>query len=449
MQLVNLMAAGSVDDGKSTLIGRLLYDSGSLPEDFVSNMRDESGRLDFANATDGLREERARRITIDVAHRTFATGSNRFLIADAPGHTEYLSNMATAASTADIALILVDVRQGLSEQSLRHAYLARLFGATKIILAVNKMDLVAYDQEAFERIVSSFRRFAAVDEVCDFTAIPVSALTGENVFCLAESMPWYDGPTLIEQLNAFSLPQRHAPCRFAVQLVLRGPNGELNYAGRVLSGVLFTGMPIGINSSGEVAYVQEIVDSNQIRVSSATAPYSVTVKLAERQDQGAPAEPGGGRIESFGVRPGAGGTREKSGSVVRSCRRGDVLSCLCHPLHGGTNFGATILWLGDIDLVANSAFKLKLLHRLEPVRITAVKSRVRLSDAQQTETDYLRTNDIGDVSFVTSSTIACDDYSTCRQTGGFILIDERNETIGAGMLQLSAAIRHHRPCWSR
>jgi bifunctional enzyme CysN/CysC len=395
-----------VDDGKSTLIGRLLFDAKAILADqleaveAVSRRRGGSGP-DLALVTDGLRAEREQGITIDVAYRYFATPRRRFIIADTPGHAQYTRNMVTGASTADLALILVDAREGLLTQSRRHAAIAALLGIPRILLCVNKLDLVDYDQDVFRRICADFRSWAAGLGVEELACIPVSALHGDNVVERSPNLGWYGGPTLLQYLE-------HAPVapglaagslRLPVQWVIRGE--ERRYAGRLAGGTLEAGQEVAVMPSGQVTRVRG-VETPAGEVQSAAAPLSVTVRLEDDLD----------------------------------VARGDLLCPPAERPHAARDVEATVCWLGDAAARPGARYLLKHTTRAVQARLEVIHDTLTVETLERREgVDSLGLNDIGRVRLRTGAEILHDAYATNRETGSFILIDEAtNDTVGAGML---------------
>jgi sulfate adenylyltransferase subunit 1 len=412
MDILRFATAGSVDDGKSTLIGRLLYDTKTVFADqieAVERVSKERGdeHVNLALLTDGLRAEREQGITIDVAYRYFATPRRKFIIADTPGHVQYTRNMVTGASTADLALILVDARNGLVEQSRRHAFLATLLAVPHLVLCVNKMDLVGYDQAVYDRIHEEFTAFATKLRVPDLTVIPVSALQGDNVVTRSANMPWYEGPSLLHHLeNVHVASDRNLiDVRFPVQYVIRPQSDAWHdyrgYAGTVAGGVLKPGDDVMVLPSGLRSRIASI-DTADGPVEEAYAPMSVTVRLADNLD----------------------------------VSRGDLI---CRPNNAPMvtqDVEATVCWMIDKPLRAGA--KLAIKHTTRSARAVVRELRYRLDvntlhrDEDATE---LGLNDIGRVRLRTTQPLFADEYRRNRTTGGFILIDEAtNATAGAGMI---------------
>jgi bifunctional enzyme CysN/CysC len=416
MDILRLATAGSVDDGKSTLIGRLLYDSKSIFEDqlaAVERTSKERGEeyTNLALLTDGLRAEREQGITIDVAYRYFATPRRKFIIADTPGHVQYTRNMVTGASTADLAVVLVDARNGLTEQSRRHAFLATLLRVPHLVLAVNKMDLVGYDQKVFEQITEEFTNFAAKLEISDLTFIPISALHGDNVVQRSASMPWYDGPSLLHHLEHVHIASDRnlIDVRFPVQYVIRphqATDPELHdyrgYAGEVAGGVLKPGDEVMHLPSGLTTVIQRI-DGPRGPVSEAFPPMSVTVLLADDLD----------------------------------ISRGDMF---CRPHNqppAAQNIEAMVCWMSDARTLTEGS-RLIVKHTTRTVKAIVRDLQYRL-DVNTLHRDEqaagLKLNEIGRVTLRTTQPLFADPYSRNRATGGLILIDEATgATVGAAMI---------------
>jgi sulfate adenylyltransferase large subunit len=394
--VLRFATAGSVDDGKSTLIGRLLYDSKSLLADQVAD-----AELDLARLTDGLRAEREQGITIDVAYRHFATPRRRFIIADTPGHAQYTRNMVTGASTADVAVVLVDAREGLLMQSRRHAAIAGLLGIPRIVLAVNKMDLVDYDADRFRAICADFRAWAEGLQVEEITCIPISALNGDNVVERSAAMDWYRGPTLLEFLE--SAPAATADggsLRMPVQYVIRA--GEQRaYAGQLAGGTVRVGDEVVVLPSGLSSRVSA-VEGPSGPLDSASAPLSVALSLEDELDVG----------------------------------RGALI---CPPAErpvAARELDATVCWLGESPARVGGRYLVKHTTRCERARLEAVRETLDVATLTgKPGGDSLGLNDIARVSLRCASELTFDPYAQNRWTGAFILIDEAtNDTVGAGMI---------------
>jgi bifunctional enzyme CysN/CysC len=395
--LLRFATAGSVDDGKSTLIGRLLYDSKSLMADQM-----DVAEKDLANLTDGLRAEREQGITIDVAYRHFATPRRRFIIADTPGHAQYTRNMVTGASTADLAVVLVDAREGLLTQSRRHAAIAGLLRLPRIVLAVNKMDLVDYDQDVFRRICADFRAWAGRLGVEELACIPISALAGDNVVERSERLGWYGGPTLLEYLESAPVAAgvADAPLRLPVQYVLRDREWR-GYAGQLAGGTVRVGDEVVVLPSGLPTRVAGI-EGPDGPLDAAPAPLSVAVRLEDEIDAG-------------------------RGALI--CRPGE------RPL-AAREVVATVCWLGESPGRLGGRYLVKHTTRTERARLETIHHTLHVEDLEErVGADALGRNEIGRVSLRVSAELLYDAYADNRHTGAFILIDEgTNETVGAGML---------------
>ena len=396
-QLLRFATAGSVDDGKSTLIGRLLYDSKALLADQVAD-----AEIDLARLTDGLRAEREQGITIDVAYRHFQTSRRRFIIADTPGHAQYTRNMVTGASTADVAVVLVDAREGLLTQSRRHAAIAGLLRIPRIVLAVNKMDLVGYDQDAFRRICAEFRAWAARLELDEVTCIPVAALHGDNVVERSDEMDWYRGPTLLQFLEAAPVAAGVAdgPLRFPVQYVIRADD-QRAYAGQVAGGVVRPGDPVVVQPGGLETRVAT-VEGPDGPVEEAAAPLSVALTLEDELDVG----------------------------------RGALICAADAPARSARDIAATVCWMGETAGRPGGRFVLKHTTRSERARLEIVHETLDVATlATSPRGDSVGLNDIARVSLRCAGDLVFDPYSDNRTTGAFILIDEAtNDTVAAGMI---------------
>jgi len=396
--MLRVATAGSVDDGKSTLIGRLLFDAKALMAD------QEAGLEDLANLTDGLRAEREQGITIDVAYRHFATPKRRFVLHDCPGHAQYTRNMVTGASTADLAVILVDARRGLTEQSRRHAALAGLLGVPQITVCVNKMDLVGFAEERFDSVVREFLEFAAGAGLSGITFIPVSALHGDNVVDRSEAMPWYAGEPLLAHLEGAPehVGAADGPARLPVQYVIRGDGSPpaRHYAGRLASGTLRPGDEIVVLPSGARSRVARLTGPRG-DLAEASAPTSVTVVLEDEIDVG----------------------------------RGDMIARASEAPVATRELRATLCWLGDAPARPGATYLLKHTTRTVRARLDAIEDRLDVTTLERTGSDELELNAIGRVRLRLGGELAPDPYALSRATGAFILIDESsNDTVGAGMV---------------
>jgi sulfate adenylyltransferase subunit 1 len=409
--LLRFSTAGSVDDGKSTLIGRLLYDTQSVYEDQVKSIEGKGttapGQIDFALLTDGLRAEREQGITIDVAYRYFSTARRKFIIADTPGHEQYTRNMATGASTADAAIVLIDASKGVQIQSRRHAYIASLLRVRHVLVAVNKMDLIGYDESTFRAIETEFR--AVLDQIAADTGtpvelhfVPVSALKGDNVVHATGAMPWYAGPSLLQLLEALPSAQdtRSAPFRFPVQRVLRPDHTFRGFAGQIASGTVRRGDEIAVFPSGRKAKIERIVTFDG-EPEEVTAPLSVTLVLDREVD-----------ISRGDLIAGAGAAPVVASSVK-----------------------ASLVWMDQRPLDLNRRYMLKHTSHTVPAFVSLIDHRVDLGAFKHEPAVTLRMNDIGAVSLHLLRPIAVDLYRDNRGTGALILIDpETNATVAAGMV---------------
>jgi bifunctional enzyme CysN/CysC len=413
MDLLRFATAGSVDDGKSTLIGRLLYDSKSIFTDqleaveAVSRSRGDE-YTNLALLTDGLRAEREQGITIDVAYRYFATPRRKFIIADTPGHIQYTRNMVTGASTADLALILVDARKGILEQSRRHAFLCSLLRVPHLVLCVNKMDLVDYDQGVFEKIADEFTCFAAKLEAPDLTVVPISALRGDNIVARSANMPWYEGPSLLHHLEHVHIASDRnlVDVRFPVQHVIRPQSTVVSdyrgYAGQVASGVLKPGDEVMVLPSGFTSTIAGI-DTADGPVDEAFPPMSVTVRLADELD----------------------------------VSRGDMI---CRPNNRpavAQDIEAMICWMDESrPLTVGGKYAIKHTTRAARAIVRGLQYRLDVNTLHRDESaTQLTLNEIGRVRLRTTVPLLCDEYRRNRTTGGFIVIDETtNRTVAAGMI---------------
>jgi bifunctional enzyme CysN/CysC len=407
--VLRFLTCGSVDDGKSTLIGRLLYECSLLPDDRLVELERESRRfgttgdeLDFSLLLDGLEDERQQRITIDIAYRYFATRKRAFVVADTPGHEQYTRNMVTGASTSDLAVILVDARKGILSQTRRHAFICSLLGIRRIVLAVNKMDLVAFEQRRFEAITADFLNFAAGPGSLVVDAIPLSARFGDNVTEPSTRTPWYRGPTFLDHLETVDSSHDGAgrPFRFPVQWVNR-PNGDFRgFSGTVVSGSVAAGDPILVSGSSRSARVKEIVTFEGTR-DRAQAGEAVTLTFDAEID----------------------------------IARGDLLSDPRDPPEYVDQFAALVIWMSEHPLVPGRSYLLKIGTRTVPATVTALKYRIDVNSLARLADKTLQLNEIGFCNLSTAVPLAFDPYTVNRDTGGFILIDRyTNETAGAGVI---------------
>ncbi len=411
--LLRLITCGSVDDGKSTLIGRLLYDSKMIFEDQLAALQADSRRIgtqgqeiDFALLVDGLAAEREQGITIDVAYRFFTTEKRKFIVADTPGHEQYTRNMVTGASTADLAIILIDARKGVLTQTRRHSYLTHLLGIRHLVLAVNKMDLVNYSQTVFDDIVADYRAFATTAGIGDFTALPISGFKGDNITSPSAQMPWYSGPplmTLLESVEIDSTLAQAKPLRMPVQWVNR-PNLDFRgFSGLISGGAVRVGDAVRVLPSGRVTTVSRIV-TQEGDLPHAVAGQSVTVCFADEVD----------------------------------CSRGDVICAAEMPASVADQFEATIVWMTDEALMPGRAYWLKLATQTVSVRLQAPKYQININTLEHMAAPTLELNAIGVVELTTDKPIVFESYHENHALGGFILIDKMtNGTIAAGLLHFS------------
>ena len=412
MDLLRFATAGSVDDGKSTLIGRLLLDSKSIFEDQLEAVEATSkGKgydyTDLALLTDGLRSEREQGITIDVAYRYFATPNRKFIIADTPGHVQYTRNMVTGASTADLGLVLVDARQGLTEQSRRHAVILSLLRVPHLVLAINKMDLVGFDQKTYDRIHDEFTQFATKLSIPDLEVIPISALQGDNVVNRSENMPWYSGPTLMHHLEHVHVASDRdlVDTRFPVQYVVRPKSDEFHdyrgYAGQVAGGVLKPGDEVVVLPSGMTSTISKI-DLFDCEIPEAFPPMSVTVSLTDDVD----------------------------------VSRGDMIARVKNAPQPSQDIDAMVCWMTTAALKPRQKLAIKHTTRTARALVKDIQYRLDVNTLHRDQdTQELGVNEIGRVQLRTTVPLLCDPYSKNRSTGSFILIDEATGvTVGAGMM---------------
>jgi bifunctional enzyme CysN/CysC len=411
--LLRFITCGSVDDGKSTLIGRLLYDSKMIFEDQLAALEADSKRvgtqgqeIDFALLVDGLAAEREQGITIDVAYRFFTTEKRKFIVADTPGHEQYTRNMVTGASTADLAVILIDARKGVLTQTRRHSFLAHLIGIKHIVLAVNKMDLVGYDKAIFDRITLAYRAFASEIGITNFTAIPISGFKGDNITALSDNTPWFKGPALIEHLENVEIgaaADEAKPFRLPVQWVNR-PNLDFRgFSGQLASGKVKPGDAVRILPSGKTTTVDRIVTLDG-DLDEAVAGQSVTLTFADEVD----------------------------------CSRGDVISAADAPPEAADQFEATLVWMADEAMIAGRAYWLKLATQSVSATIQPPKYEINVNTLDHLAAKTLELNGIGVVELSTDKPVVFEAYSDNRTLGGFILIDKlTNATVAAGMLHFS------------
>ena len=417
--LLRFITCGSVDDGKSTLIGRMLYESKMLFDDQLAAVEADSRKwgtqgdaIDFALLVDGLAAEREQGITIDVAYRMFATDRRKFIVADTPGHEQYTRNMITGASTADLAVILIDARKGVLTQTRRHSYLAHLIGIRKVVLAINKLDLVDYSEEVFRTIIDEYRDFADQIGLEDITPIPLSALRGDNILAKSEHTPWYHGPTLmayLETVEVDELRQQSGAFRLPVQWVNR-PNHEFRgFCGTVAGGSVKPGDRIRVQPSGRESTVERIVTADG-DLPLAVAGQSITLTLADEID----------------------------------ISRGDMISDAEKPAEVADQFEATLVWMGEEPMLPGRAYVMKIGTRSVSATITEPKYKVNVNTLQHLAAKTLDLNEIGVCNLSLDQLVAFDPYTANRDTGGFILIDRlTNNTIGAGMLHFALRRAHN------
>jgi sulfate adenylyltransferase subunit 1 len=414
MDLLRFATAGSVDDGKSTLIGRLLYDSKSIFEDQLSAVEESSRRrgdamVNLALLTDGLRAEREQGITIDVAYRYFATPRRKFIIADTPGHIQYTRNMVTGASTADLAIILIDARKGVIEQTKRHSFVANLLKIRHLALAVNKMDLVDYSESVFHRIVQDFHEFASrLDDIAEITAIPLSALNGDNVVEKSDKMPWFKGPSLLYHLETVYTGgvDNHVDARFPVQWIIRPQSKEHHdfrgYAGRVAGGVFKPGDAVSVMPSGFSTTIDKIYLPGGRSLPEAFAPQSVVMTLKDEID----------------------------------ISRGDMLVKANNPPNAGQDVEAMVCWFSQKPMEPRGKYLLRHTSKETKAIVQELRYQVDIETLHKKEgVPTLGMNDIGRVALRTAAPLFHDSYRRNRLTGSFVLVDPgTHETVAAGMI---------------
>ena len=411
--LLRFITCGSVDDGKSTLIGRLLYDSKMIFEDQLAQLEADSKKvgtqgqeIDFALLVDGLAAEREQGITIDVAYRFFATEKRKFIVADTPGHEQFTRNMVTGASTAELAVILIDARKGILTQTRRHSYLTHLLGIKNIVLGVNKMDLVEYSKDIFDQIVADYTAFAASIGVTDFTAIPISGFKGDNITMLSENTKWYSGPTLMQYLENVELDQsadQGLSFRMPVQWVNR-PNLDFRgFSGKIASGIVKPGDEVRILPSGKTSHVDRIVTLGG-DLDQAVAGQSITLTLRDEVD----------------------------------CSRGQIITAAKDPLEVADQFEATVIWMDETDLVPGRAYYLKIGAQTVSATVAQPKYQINVNTMEHTAAKSLELNAIGVATLTTDRAIPFAPYANNRELGGFILIDKMtNATVGAGLINFA------------
>ncbi|WP_193552912.1 MULTISPECIES: sulfate adenylyltransferase subunit CysN [Xanthomonas] len=410
--LLRFITCGSVDDGKSTLIGRLLYDSKRLFDDQLAALESDSRRhgtqgegIDYALLMDGLAAEREQGITIDVAYRYFDTDQRKFIVADCPGHEQYTRNMATGASSADVAVVLVDARKGLLVQTRRHSYIVSLLGIRHVVLAVNKMDLVDYDADVFSAIAESYRALATQLGIADVQCIPLSALAGENLSSASTRMPWYSGPHLLQHLDTMQLepPDADSGLRLPVQWVNR-PNSQFRgYAGTIAAGQVRVGDAVVVVPSGRRSQVAAVLDANGA-VASARAGQAVTLTLRDEID----------------------------------ISRGDIIAAIDDPPEVADQFAAHLLWMDDAALLPGRPYWLKIGTRTVTVSVSEIKHKVDVNTQERLAAKRLELNEVGYCNLALDEPIAFAPYARNRVLGGFILIDRQsNATVAAGTLEFA------------
>ncbi len=417
-EMLRFITCGSVDDGKSTLIGRLLYDCNQVFDDQLESLEADSkkdgtqgAKLDFALLVDGLSAEREQGITIDVAYRFFSTEKRKFIVADTPGHEQYTRNMITGASTADVAILLVDARKGVLTQTRRHSYLANLVGIRRFVVAVTKMDLVDYDQAAFDSIVTEYRAFADSIGISEWQAIPVSGTAGDNVSTRSGRMPWYDGPALLDYLECVEIDvsaDAAKPLRMPVQWVNRPDQGFRGFAGQIAAGSIGPGTEVRILPSGRTSHVARVVTMNG-DLDHAVAGQSVTLTLADEVD----------------------------------CSRGDVIAAVNDPPEAADQFEATMVWMNEEELLPGRGYWMKIGTQMVTAMVQEPKYEVNVNTLEHLAAKTLGLNAIGVAEISTARDVVFEPYaaegsSSNRVLGGFILIDKTsNATVAAGMINFA------------
>ena len=438
--LLRFITCGSVDDGKSTLIGRLLYESKLVFEDHLAALEADSKKvgtqgdeIDFALLVDGLAAEREQGITIDVAYRFFSTERRKFIVADTPGHEQYTRNMVTGASTADLAIVMIDARKGVLTQTRRHSYLVSLLGIRKIVLAINKLDLVEYSEDVYDAIEADYRAFATEIGLTDIVCIPMAALRGDNIIEPSPNTPWYRGPTLVGYLETVEIDEesRAKPFRMAVQWVNRPDLDFRGFAGQIVGGIVRPGDRFRVVPSGSTSTVARIVTADG-DLSEAVAGQSVTITLTDEID----------------------------------VSRGDVLAAADDPPGGADQFEAQIVWMGEHEMLPGRQYLMKIGARTANVALDHPKYKVNVNTLEHTATKTLELNEIGVCNIHVDRPIAFDAYTDNRDMGGFIIIDRMtNTTVGAGLIHFAlrradnvhwqavevdqaahARLKGHRPC---
>ena len=412
MELLRFTTAGSVDDGKSTLIGRLLYDSKSIFEDQLQSLEETNSRrgekgINLALLTDGLRAEREQGITIDVAYRYFATPKRKFIIADTPGHIQYTRNMVTGASTANLAILLIDARHGIVEQSCRHAFISSLLQIPHVIVCINKMDLVDYSEDIFEKIKKDFEDFSSKLDIKDIQFIPISALDGDNVVNRSENMDWFEGSTLMYTLENVHIgsDHNHIDCRFPIQTIIRPQSKEFpdfrGYAGRIAGGVFKPGDEVMALPSGFTSKIDKIFIKDK-KIEEAFSPMSVCMTLQDDID----------------------------------ISRGDMIVRANNSPKAQQDIDLMICWMNEKKLVLNGKYSIKHTSKNARCIVKEIKYKMDINNLHRLENDKeIGLNDIARISIRTTSPLFIDEYKRNRNTGSLILIDEAtNETVGAGMI---------------
>ncbi|HSZ51089.1 MAG TPA: sulfate adenylyltransferase subunit CysN [Caulobacteraceae bacterium] len=417
--LLRFITCGSVDDGKSTLIGRLLYDSKMIFDDQLAALEADSrrvgtqgGDIDFALLVDGLAAEREQGITIDVAYRFFATDKRKYIVADTPGHEQYTRNMVTGASTADLAVILIDARKGVLTQTRRHSFLVHSLGIERVVLAVNKMDLVGFDQGVFDQIVADYGAFADALGIGEVVAIPISGLRGDNIARRSDLTPWYAGPTLIDHLDTVEVDQdRRAarPFRMAVQWVNRPDLDFRGFSGQVDAGVVRPGDAVRVLPSGRESRIARIVTADG-DLPAASAGQSVTLTLADEID----------------------------------CSRGDVIAAAAAPVEVADQFETTLVWMSADALIPGRAYWLKLGARTVSATVTELKYKINVNSLEHLAARHLDLNEIAVANVSLTQPVPFEPYAEDHDLGGFILIDRiTNATVGAGMIHYALRRSHN------
>lgn len=409
--LLRFITCGSVDDGKSTLIGRLLYDSKMVFEDQLAALEADSKKvgtqgqnIDFALLVDGLAAEREQGITIDVAYRFFSTSKRKFIVADTPGHEQYTRNMVTGASTADLAVILVDARRGVLTQTRRHSYLASLIGIRHVVLAVNKMDLVNFSRDVFNRILGDYMNFASGLNFENITPIPISALGGDNITEKSGNTPWYDGPSLLFHLESIETEAfaSEASFRLPVQWVNRPNQDFRGFSGLIAAGSVAPGTRVRVMPSGKQSRVSRVILDGDLPY--AVAGQSVTVTLEDEID----------------------------------CSRGDVITAADDPAEVSDQFETTLVWMNETPMLPGRSYLLKIGAKTVTASITALKHKVNVNTLEHVASRQLSMNEIGLCNIALNQAVAFDPYQTNRDTGSFILIDRfSNETVAAGLIHFA------------